>query len=173
MLIAPVREMRCGRAKAAKPKILPTQALREFAQRNGGRTVFDSYRLAQDSWAAFARGRSYDVVRGDPYAELLLAGAERTDLEWPPDRAKEWGGACMARVRKRMPDSPVVEAALHLDETRWHCHVLVMPLAVRDGRRGLRHVACGWRLGTGASANMRGAGKPAAEGAPRRRRPRQ
>ena len=49
VLIAPVREMRCGPAKAAKPKILPTRALREFAQRNGDRTAFDSYRLAQDS----------------------------------------------------------------------------------------------------------------------------
>ena len=58
--------MRCGLAKAAKPKILPTRALREFAQRNGGRTVFDSYRLAQDSWATFARGQGYDVVHGDP-----------------------------------------------------------------------------------------------------------
>ena len=69
VLVAPVREMRCGRAKAPKPKILPTRALREFARRNGGRTVFDSYRLMQDSWAAFARGRGYDVVRGDPKTE--------------------------------------------------------------------------------------------------------
>ena len=69
VLVAPVREMRCGRAKAPKRKILPTRALREFAQRNGGRTVFDSYRLAQDSWAAFARSRGYDVVRGNPKTE--------------------------------------------------------------------------------------------------------
>ena len=66
VLIAPVREMVCGRAKAPKPKILPTRALREFAIRNGGRTLFDSYRLMQDSWTDFARGRGYDVVRGDP-----------------------------------------------------------------------------------------------------------
>ena len=69
VLIAPVREMVCGRAKAPRPKVLPTRALREFAVRNGGRTVFDSYRLMQDSWAAFARGRGYDVVRGDPKIE--------------------------------------------------------------------------------------------------------
>ena len=69
VLVAPVRQMRCGRAKAPKPKILPTRALREFALRNGGRTLYDSYRLAQDSWAAFARSRGYDVVRGDPKTE--------------------------------------------------------------------------------------------------------
>ena len=37
-------------------------------------------------------------------------------------------------VRKRLPDSPVVEAALHLD-TRWHCHVLVMPRGASARRR--------------------------------------
>ena len=40
----------------------------------------------------------------------------------------------MAWVRLCMPHSPVVQAALHMDETRWHCHVLLMPRAARDGR---------------------------------------
>ncbi len=89
--------------------------------------------------AALQRERKRDLGRQrgrppQPYAELLFAGAERTDAGWPPDRAREWGRACMAWVRKRMSHSPVVEAALHMDETRWHCHVLVMPRAARDGR---------------------------------------
>ena len=99
--------------------------------------------------AAYQRERKRDLGRQrgrppQPYAELLFCGAERTDAGWPPDRAREWGRACMAWVRLRMPHSPVVEAALHQDETRWHCHVLVMPRAARDGRprwgmTGVRH----------------------------------
>ena len=92
-----------------------------------------------ETLAGLQRERKRDLARQrgrppQPYAELLFAGAERTDAGWPPDRAREWGRACLDWVRKRMPDSPVVEAALHLDETRWHCHVLLMPRAARDGR---------------------------------------
>ena len=62
VLIAPVRDVQCGRAKTKKAKIVPGRALEEFARRNGG--TKRSYSLMQDSWAAFARGRGFDVTRG-------------------------------------------------------------------------------------------------------------
>ena len=62
VLVAPVRDVQCGRAKAKKAKIVPGRALEEFARRKGG--TARSYSLMPDSWAAFARGRGFDVARG-------------------------------------------------------------------------------------------------------------
>ena len=67
--------------------------------------------------AAHQRQRKRDLKgqRGrppQPYAELLFAGAERTDAGWPPDRAKEWGCACNVSVAVCHVDRRAVEDAM-------------------------------------------------------------
>ena len=52
------------------------------------------------------------------FAELMFVGAKRVGEGWPPDKARRWGTALPRAGR---------QAALHGDETQWHCHLLVMP----------------------------------------------
>ena len=95
--------------------------------------------LSQDDLAKLMEERRRDLAkqrgtRPKEYAEMVFIGAQRTDPSWNPDKATEWARECLAWVRKRMPDSPVVAAAAHLDETQWHAHVIVAPRAIADGK---------------------------------------
>ena len=87
VLIAPVRDVQCGRAKTKKAKIVPGRALEEFARRNGG--TKRSYSLMQDSWAAFARGRGFDVARGRPKKETGREHLSPEDYGEAKDTARD------------------------------------------------------------------------------------
>ena len=95
--------------------------------------------LSKDDLAKLMKERKRDLAkqrgtRPKEYAEMVFIGAQRTDPSWNPDKATEWAEECLAWVRKRMPDSPVVAAAAHHDETQWHAHVIVVPRAVANGK---------------------------------------
>ena len=67
------------------------------------------------------------VGRHEPkkYAEMLFTSAKRT--QWTPAQAREWAAEVKDWIADRYPDSPIVECALHLDESQYHVHALIFP----------------------------------------------
>ena len=66
------------------------------------------------------------------YAELLFCAAKRT--EWTPDMARQWAAEIPKWIGKRYPDSPIIECALHMDESQFHVHALILPRGrAKDG----------------------------------------
>ena len=60
-----------------------------------------------------------------PYTDMIFTSAKRT--EWEPAKAREWASEVYDWITERFPDSPIVECALHLDESQVHVHCLMMP----------------------------------------------
>ena len=54
-----------------------------------------------------------------PLAEFVMWGPPRHAAEdaWPREKSEAWARATVAWVRQHFPDSPIAEAALHMDET--------------------------------------------------------
>ncbi len=79
---------------------------------------------ARDAWLKSRRGR-----RPRPYAEFMLAGPPpyADDDAWPADKELAWAKSTREWVAKRFPDSLIVVASLHRDETSPHVHVVISP----------------------------------------------
>ena len=79
---------------------------------------------ARHAWLESRRGR-----RPRPYAEFMLAGPPpyADDDAWPADRELAWAKSSREWVAKRFPDSLIVVASLHRDETSPHVHIVISP----------------------------------------------
>ncbi len=91
-----------------------------------------------------------------PLAEFVMWGPPRHAAEdaWTREKSKEWAVESVAWVRRHFPDSPITEAALHMDEGSPHVHVALFP-AYKD-KAG--ETAYGWkRAERAATDRLRGA----------------
>ena len=61
------------------------------------------------------------------YAELLFVAGRRVGQGWTPDMARQWAAQIPGWIASRYPDSPLVDCALHLDESQYHVHALIFP----------------------------------------------
>ncbi len=90
-------------------------------------------RDARAMWLRSRRGR-----RPEPYVEFMLAGPPQygSDERWPAEKEAEWAEAALGWVQKRFPDSLVVVASHHRDETAPHVHIVLSPRSVDEQGRG-------------------------------------
>ena len=93
-----------------------------------------------------------------PYAELLFTAARRVgEHAWTPDQARQWASAIPDWIAKTYPDSPIMDCALHMDESQFHVHALIFPRGrARDGALGYGMTAAS----RAADAAIRGAPVP-------------
>ena len=76
----------------------------------------------------YQRKKAIKAKRGPkpkPYADMIFTAAKRT--EWEPAKARAWASEVHDWITERFPDSPIVECALHLDESQVHVHALILP----------------------------------------------
>ncbi len=91
-----------------------------------------------------------------PLAEFVLWGPPRHAAKdaWTREKSEAWAVESVAWVRRHFPDSPITEAALHMDEGSPHVHVALFP-AYKD-KAG--ETAYGWkRAERAATDRLRGA----------------
>ena len=103
-----------------------------------------------------------------PVAEFVLWGPPRHEAvdAWPEDKAKQWAEAAVKWTRRHFPDSPVLDAALHMDEGSPHVHVAMFPRYTDDHGE----TAYGWkRASTAATDRLQGRPTQANAGTQRRR----
>ena len=63
-----------------------------------------------------------------PYVELLFVGARRVgETSWTFKEAEDWAEDVHEWINSRYPDSPVLDIALHGDESQFHVHALIAP----------------------------------------------
>lgn len=66
-----------------------------------------------------------------PWCEAVFVGAKIID--WPPERGRKWGEACVGEFQRLFPEARIIEAQLHTREAEWHVHVVAQPRG-RDHR---------------------------------------
>lgn len=78
-----------------------------------------------------------------PVTELVVWGPPRHVAEdaWPRERSEEWAREVGAWTRRHFPDSPILDAALHMDEGSPHVHVSMFPRYTDEHGE----TAYGWR----------------------------
>ena len=67
--------------------------------------------------------------RPKPLADMVMWGPPRhaADDAWPREKSVEWAEDTLEWVERHFPDSPITDAALHLDEGSPHLHVALFP----------------------------------------------
>lgn len=128
MVLVPVRDLRLGRARIAKPTISVSRALDDLAQKHGRHRRSD-FSAAQDDWATFARQHlDATIVRGRPKIETgrehlepdAFAEArerERRELKRRRDRARREAEAAEADRRRAFEAAAAAERERTMQET--------------------------------------------------------
>ena len=106
----------------------------------------NTLKLARKKYLRTKRGR-----KPRPVAEFVMWGPPRhsSDDAWSLEKAKAWGGKTVSWVRRHFPDSPILDASLHMDEGSPHVHVSIFP-RYKD-RAG--EMAYGWKRASVAATD--------------------
>ena len=117
-----------------------TDAAHELNQAAARRGCIDLGNATQDAIDQDTRERAEWIAkqgrgrRPQPYAEILFAGPPQyaDERAWDEDKETRWAKATVAWVKSRFPDSLLVVASWHRDETSPHIHVVISPKCI-DG----------------------------------------